>query len=202
MWNGIAIVPKQFWRAFILTVLAGFLLGTSCQERGFITPPTQIAGLPFNALNTNTAEQSPSFDYSGRYLAFASDRGPARGIFVYDIQQRRLLPLPELNQAGSFQDEPAISADGRYIVYISERSGKADVWLYDRVSSRSENLTQNRLGQVRHPTISGNGRFVAYEANRSGQWDLEIYDRGPGIDLSLPSNTPSSQSPPEPSPTN
>jgi Tol biopolymer transport system component len=176
---------SQFSRLAIAMMLIG-LLGSGCQDSGFISPPPQPSGLTLNALNTSSAEQFASFDYQGRYLAFASDRGLARGIFVYDLQHRKLLPLPNLNEAGSFQDDPDISADGRYIVYVSERGGKPDIWIYDRASSRTENLTQNILGQVRHPTLSGNGRFVAFETNRSGQWDLEIYDRGLGVDLSLP----------------
>ncbi|MDY7013562.1 MAG: biopolymer transporter [Cyanobacteriota bacterium] len=176
---------SQLGRLALFLTLVG-LLGSGCQDRGFIAPPPQPSGLTLNALNTSTAEHFPSFDYQGRYLAFASDRGPARGIFVYDLQRRQLLPLPNLNEAGSFQDDPDISADGRYIVYVSERGGKPDIWIYDRASSRAENLTRDLLGEVRHPTLSGNGRFVAFETNRSGQWDLAIYDRGLGVDLALP----------------
>ncbi|MBE9118887.1 PD40 domain-containing protein [Lusitaniella coriacea LEGE 07157] len=165
------------------------LLG--CQDGGSITPPPQNLG---TSLNTKTAEQSPHLNYSGRYLAFASDRHTARGIFVYDLQRRSFLPLPGLNQPGVYHDQPDISADGRYIVYLSEQGGKTDVLVYDRARSRTENLTKNKVGQVRSPTISGNGRFVAFETNRSGQWDIELYDRGVGIDLSLPQAQPNPKS--------
>ncbi|MDY6785368.1 MAG: biopolymer transporter [Cyanobacteriota bacterium] len=184
--NAKAIHFLSYFGRLAIAALAIGLLASGCQDRGFIAPPPQPSGLTLNALNTSKAEQFPSFDYKGRYLAFASDRGPARGIFVYDLQRRKLLPLPNLNEAGSFQDAPDISADGRYIVYVSERGGKPDIWIYDRASSRAENLTQNILGEVRHPTLSGNGRFVAFETNRSGQWDLQIYDRGVGVDISIP----------------
>lgn len=183
----------------LLPVLAvGLTLGLSgCQESGFIVPPTQTLG---PALNTKTAEQSPRFSYDGRYLAFTSDRQGKRGVWLYDFQQRRLLPLPGLNQPASLQEQPDISADGRYLVYVSEQEGRPDIFLYDRQIFQSKNLTRDWVGEVRHPTVSGNGRFVAFEANRSGQWDIVIYDRGLEAELSLPQNIPERQ--PEKKPKN
>lgn len=171
--------------------IALVVLTTGCQNttQSFnVTPPTQPLG---NSLNTNTAENSPRFGYDGRYLVFASDRRNTRGIYLYDVQGRRLVPLPQLNQQGSWRDQPDISADGRYIVYIGENNGKPDVFLYNRLTQRHQNLTQNQLGVVRHPTISGNGRFVAFERERNGQWDIEIREIGIAIDPPLkPEATP------------
>jgi Tol biopolymer transport system component len=107
-------------------------------------------------------------------------------VYLYNLQQRRLVSLPGLNQPGSMQSQADISADGRYIVYCSEQLGKSDIYLYDRSTATSKNLTQNFIGEVRYPSISGDGRFVTFEGNRSGQWDIEIYDRGTGIDVSAP----------------
>jgi Tol biopolymer transport system component len=110
-------------------------------------------------------------------------------VYLYDLQQRRLISLPGLNQPGSMQSQADISGDGRYIVYYSEQLGKSDIYMYDRSTATSKNLTRNFLGEVRHPSISADGRFVAFEGNRSGQWDIEIYDRGTGIALSAPQNS-------------
>ena len=168
-------------------------------SRGFVTPPTQNLGA---SLNSSAADQEPSYSYDGRYLVFASDRLAQRSIYLYDMQQRRLVDLPGLNQPNTLQEQPDISADGRYIVYISEQLGKPDVFVYDRQTFEAKRLTENILAEVRHPTISGNGRFVAFESNRSGQWNIEIYDRGTGVELSLPTGSaaPPKASPPSPSP--
>lgn len=171
-----------------------------CGDRGFLTPPPQIIAATLNSLS---AEQEPRFSYDGRYLVFTSDRLAHRGVFLYDVQNRRLINLPGLNQPNSIQDQPDISADGRYIVYVSQERGKPDVFVYDRQTFRSEVITGNIIGEVRHPTISGNGRFVAFESNRSGQWDIEIYDRGLNLELSLPtgqSARPVTPGTPPPSP--
>ena len=165
----------------------------SCQDSGYITPPTKTLSA---TLNSTATESDPNFSHDGRYLIFTSDRpfggGSKRSVFLYDLQRRRLIALPGLNQPRSMQLQADISADGRYIVYISEQLGKPDIFLYDRVSLTAQHITKNYIGEVRNPSISGNGRFIAFEGNRSGQWDIEIYDRGLATDLSLPRSLPDS----------
>lgn len=156
-----------------------------CEQSRYITPPTQTINA---TLNSAAAEGSAKFSHDGRYLVYTSDRNAQRSVFLYDLQRRRLISLPGLNQPGSMQFAADISADGRYLVYVSEQLGKTDIFLYNRQTAKAQNLTKNLLAEVRNPSISGNGRFVAFESNRSGQWDIEIYDRGVGIDLSQPRN--------------
>lgn len=169
------------------SVLVSLIVGLSGCSHSLltqrITPPTQTIRA---TLNSQAGESSARFSYDGRYLVFVSDRLPQRSIFLYDLTSRQLLSLPGLNQVGILQDQPDISADGRYIVYVSEQFGKPDIFLYDRSSLRSQRLTSDFLGEVRHPSISGNGRFIAFESNRLGQWDIEIIDRGPTFEPSLP----------------
>jgi Tol biopolymer transport system component len=184
--------PKlaQFRKSFGLNKGMGGLMAIalvlglgSCQDTGFIAPLPQDLG---SSLNTTRNEHNSRFSYDGRYLVFASDRGKQRGIWLYDLVARRLIPLPGVNQPNNFQDQPDISADGRYLVYVSEQSGKSSIWFYDRQTFEAKNITQNWLGEVRRPSISGNSRFISFETNRSGQWDLVIYDRGINMELSLP----------------
>lgn len=172
---------KPYLSKLVLTAVMS--LAGSCQNSRYITPPAQKIGATLNSI---AAEADPQFSYDGRYLVYTSDRASKRSVYLYDLQRRRLIPLPGLNQPGSMQFQADISADGRYIVYISEQLGKTDVFLYDRSNAKSQNLTKNFIGEVRHPSISGNGRFISFEGNRLGQWDLEIYDRGTGIDFSTP----------------
>jgi len=177
--------PKVSLVKFFLTTIT-LALG-SCQNSRFIPPPTQTISA---TLNSTSAEKYASFSHDGRYLIYTSDRNSKRSIYLFDLQRRGLMALPGLNQPGSMQSQGDISADGRYIVYRSEQLGKSDIYLYDRTSAKSQNITKNFIGEVRHPSISGNGRFISFEGNRSGQWDIEIYDRGLGIDQSIPRNFP------------
>jgi Tol biopolymer transport system component len=186
-WAEPKIILKKLFhkhKSYLNLLRISFIVGlTSCGDASLVTPPPQDFG---RSLNTTAAEQYPRFSYDGRYLVLASDRQAQRSILLYDIQSRRLIPLPGLNQRRIRHDEPDISADGRYIVYVAEPSGKPDIFIYDRQTLQSENLTKNWLSEVRNPTISGNGRFVAFESNRTGQWDITIYDRGIDTQLSLP----------------
>lgn len=176
-------LKRSLAKSILLSV--ALFLG-SCQSSRYITPGTQAINATLNSLS---AERDANFSYNGRYLVYTSDRSTKRSVYLYDLQQRRLIPLPGLNQPGSMQSQADISADGRYLVYCSEQLGKSDIYLYDRTTAKSENITRNFIGEVRHPSISGNGRLISFEGNRSGQWDIEIYDRGTGINLSTPQNS-------------
>jgi len=175
---------NNFNSAKLLSAIATSTL-VGCQSSRYITPPTQSINA---TLNSSYSEGNSSFSHDGRYLIYHSDRNAQRSVFLYDLQRRRLIPLPGLNQRGSMQSQADISADGRYIVYVSEQLGKTDVFLYSRSTAKSQNLTKSFIGEVRNPSISGNGRFVSFDGNRSGQWNIEIYDRGVGIDFSQPGN--------------
>jgi len=154
-----------------LIVLAG-LITSGCGIQ-FNSPPQILTG----GINSQRADESPAYSSDGRYLAFASDRNRSRDIFLYDLQQKRLIDLPNLNRRDSSQDQPALSADGRFIAYVSSERGKTDILVYDRQAQRSQLLTADVRGSVRHPTISGDGRYVAYETSQLGQWNIAIVEQ-------------------------
>ena len=138
-----------------------------------LTQPEIIPG----GINSNSVEEYPAYSQNGRYLAFASDRRGRRDIFIYDLQNKRLVSLPNLNRRDSVQDQPSLSDDGRYIAYVSTERGKSDIFVYDRQKQQSELLTVNVKGSSRQPTISGDGSQVAFQASQLGKWKIVIVDR-------------------------
>jgi Tol biopolymer transport system component len=144
---------------------------SGCSSSLLVAP--QIPG----GLNSFAPDESPAYSSDGRYLAFTSDRNGNRDIFLFDIQQRRLVSIPNLNRRDSSQEQPALSADGRYIAYVSTERGKTDIMVYDRNTQRSELLSANVRGTVSAPTISGDGRKIAFQTSQLGQWNIAIVNR-------------------------
>ncbi len=132
--------------------------------------------IPTGGLNSNTADENPSYSGDGRYLTFASDRNGRRDIYLYDLQDRRLINLPNLNRRDSSQDQPSLSTDGQYLVYVSTERGKTDIMLYDRRISRSRLLTADMRGTVRNPTINGDGTAIAFQTTQRGQWNIAVIE--------------------------
>ena len=128
-------------------------------------------------INSNSTEEYPAYSGDGRYLAFASDRRGHRDIFFYDLQEKKLVSLPNLNRRDSSQEQPALSSNGQYIVYVSTERGRTDIFVYDRVSQRSELLTANIKGSVANPTVNGDGSKIAFQTSQLGQWKISIISR-------------------------
>jgi Tol biopolymer transport system component len=104
---------------------------------------------------------------------------------VYDLNERKLLDLPELNSLDMTVAAPDISEDGRYIVFAGNRQGKSEIYLYDRQLYKLRSLTSNLSAEVRNPSISADGDTIAFESNAQGQWDIFIYTRaGDPLDIS------------------
>lgn len=140
-------------------------------------------------LNSRFSEQSPQV--SGRYLAFVSDRRGSQALYLFDLRDRRLIPLPGLNRLDSRFDggvgHPAVSENGNWIVFAASREGRSGIFLYRRNSQQVRNLVPSLRGEMRNPTISAAGDRIAFEISRNGQWDIAIYDRQ-GRPLGIPTN--------------
>ncbi len=155
----------------LLFFLVFGLIG-GCNSSLLIQPEVIPGGI-----NSNFPEEYPVYSPDGRYLAFASDRRGQRDIFLYDLQDKQLVSLPNLNRGDSTQDQPALSNQGRYIAYVSTERGKTDIFVYDRQQQKTELLTANIKGSSSHPTINGNGSQVAFQTSQLGQWKIVIINR-------------------------
>ena len=145
---------------------------TACNSSLFVQPEIVPGGI-----NSNFPEEHPDYSSDGQYLAFASDRRGHRDIFLYDLQSKQLISLPNLNRRDSSQDQPALSTDGRYLVYVSTERGKTDIFVYDRQTQKTELLTANIKGSASNPTINGDGSKIAFQASQLGQWKIVVLNR-------------------------
>ncbi|MEL4898133.1 TolB family protein [Crocosphaera sp. Alani8] len=145
---------------------------------------------PPATLNSRYNDQQPTLSGDGRWLALVSNRNNSNEILLYNLQSKRFVQLPGLNQSNVILESPSLSRTGRYLVYISSIQGRPDVALYDRTIQRAEILTEGYRNWVRNPQISADGRYIIFETARRGQWDIEVLDRGPLIELDIPDGTP------------
>ncbi len=121
----------------------------------------------------------------GRYIALVSNRDGSRNILLYDLRERRFIPVPRLNRRDAIAESPSLSQTGRYIAYVATDSARPEVELYDRATQRTQILTIGYRGWFRNPKISPDGRYIVFETGSRGQWDIEVIDRGPGVELDI-----------------
>jgi len=165
-----------------MALLTTFL--SSCSAAHWLNLPVAPNGL---SLNSPYSETEPDF-VGDRYLAFVSDRNGSQDIYLYDLQERHLIDLPELNSVDSVAAHPRLSSDGRYLVFEGNTQGTSNIYLYDRKMHVLKNLTAALNADVRHPSISADGSLIVFESNAQGRWNLELYNRF-GKPVPIPNNS-------------
>ena len=82
---------------------------------------------PFRLTYSPSLDEYPSFDPTGRYLAFISDRiGGNRNIHVWDFLERRIMNFPVY---GSSEYFPKFSPDGEKILFQGTMYGQWDLFV-------------------------------------------------------------------------
>lgn len=82
--------------------------------------------------------QQPAFSPDGQYLAFVTNLGGSRTIFLYDGASTTQLTSP----SGSSWS-PAWSPDSEKIVFVSDRDGNAEIYVMDRDGGNQQRLTND-----------------------------------------------------------
>lgn len=168
---------KQRWLGLGICLSLVSLL-FACEQSGVPVGPTE--------LDSRFNDEQPALSGDGRFLAFVSNRNGSRGIWMYDLRERRFVNLPRLNRRDAIAEFPSLSYTGRYIVYIASDSARPEIELYDRATQQPQVLTSGYRGWFRNPSISPDGRYIVFQTGVRGQWDIEVVDRGPGVELDIP----------------
>jgi Tol biopolymer transport system component len=178
------ILPK--WVCFGLLII---LLG--CEQNLVPTSPE---------LESRFNDEQPALSGDGRLLAFVSNREGTRSIWLYDLRDRRFIPLPRLNRRDAIAESPSLSYTGRYLAYLASDTARPEIELYDRATQQAQIITIGYRGWFRNPKLSPDGRYIAFESGTRGQWDIEVFDRGSNIELDIPDYQRTPATSPSPSP--
>lgn len=131
-------------------------------------------------------QRMPALSGDGRFIAHATNAKGSVGltdIYLYDRQEKKVLPLPEMNSP-NMDVEPSLSGDGNLVAFVSDRPGGAggrDIYLFDRAAGKFLPLPGlNSVGHEQSPCLSPDGRFIVFVSERldgQGERDIYLYDR-------------------------
>jgi len=134
----------------------------------------------------------PTWSPDGKRIAFQSDRGGNRDIWVINTDGSSLVRLTNHPSADRYPDW---SPDGKKIAFTSKRGGDEDIWvmkvqaiLQGTDGSQPTNLTKSP-SRDRYATWSPDGRKLAFNTKRDGNFEVYLMN----ADGSNPKNV--SQSP-------
>ena len=114
---------------------------------------------PERFLSSTRYEGAPSYSPDGKRIAFSSNRGGVRQIWVADSDGSNLSPLTSFSDgiAGS----PKWSPDGQFIVFDARPAGNADIYTVPAGGGAVKQLTDHP-GQDHIPTWSPDGKWIYF----------------------------------------
>lgn len=174
-------MPLKKMGYLVLALMLGSLAGCSPTDRLLSN------GVVANGLSLNSPYNEHSAQVMGGFVTFISDRNGSQDVYLWNSNDRRLIPLPNLNRFDSLASDPSLSEDGRYVAFAASQNDRVGIYIYDRTSEQVRLISNNLKGLVRNPQISANGERVAFEVNQTGQWDVAVYTRE-GRPLAIPTN--------------
>jgi eukaryotic-like serine/threonine-protein kinase len=124
---------------------------------------------PERFLSSTRYEGSPSYSPDGKRIAFSSNRGGAREIWIADADGTNPAPLTSFSDgvAGS----PKWSPDGQTIAFDARPGGNADVYAVPAGGGAVKRLTDSP-GQDHQPTWSPDGEWIYFGSTRGGGHEI------------------------------
>jgi len=114
---------------------------------------------------------SPSFDASGRVMAYVNDGSGSPNIYIKEGggSGRRIT-------SSGYNTNPCVSPDGKLVAYTRQLGGAHKVFVYDLTSGQETQVTSGG-GSDENPSFSPDSYFIAFSSTRSGQRKIYVTTR-------------------------
>jgi Tol biopolymer transport system component len=120
----------------------------------------------------------PSLSPDGRWLAYVSDAGLTRDLYVRDLENGETHRLVRGGQSGEFESlrffsaSSAWSPDGRTLAFVAQARGEDALYLLDVNEGRVRSKHRFGLDELQTPTFSPDGQEILFVGIAEGQSDL------------------------------
>ena len=120
---------------------------------------------PERFLSSTRYETSPSYSPDGKRIAFTSNRGGVRQIWVADADGAN--PVPLTSFAAGVAGSPKWSPDGQLIAFDARPEGNADIYTIPAAGGPVKRLT-DYPGEDHVPSWSSDGKWIYFGSARAG----------------------------------
>jgi Tol biopolymer transport system component len=120
-------------------------------------------------LASTRSELNPQFSRDGKRVAFPSDRGGYREIWIAGAD--RTNPLPVTSMRASMIGGPSWSPDGSHIAFDSTLEGQFEVYVVSAAGGTPRRLTDHPATDG-VPSYSRDGGWIYFASNRSGMFQV------------------------------
>ncbi|UJX39597.1 TolB family protein [Desulfovibrio sp. JY] len=133
---------------------------------------------------------SPSFDASGRLMAFVNDQAGNPNIYLQDVGGGS----PRRITTSGYNTNPSISPDGKLIAFTKQLGGGQKVFVHDMTTGQETQVTSGG-GSDENPSFSPDGYFIVFSSTRSGQKKLYVTTRHGTPPIKIPTGDGVAQMP-------
>lgn len=116
---------------------------------------------------------SPSFDLSGRKMAFTSGRLGGPQIFLLN---RDTGSVERVTYEGTYNTKPSLSPDGRYVVFARLTPDGQRIFMRDLMANQERQISFGP-GNDEDPSFDPDGYFVSFASSRAGGFKIYVTTR-------------------------